>query len=254
MTDPQTTPSRRDFLKTTGLVAAASASGRRGRPAGSRRRGQHDPGRPGRLRRPRHRRRGERPVDQERPDQAGRHGRRLRGQARRQLRAARQGRSLRARVDVARGAKFIGFDAYRKAMDCLKPGDVVILATPPAFRWVHFAYAIEKGLQRLHGEAGHRGRPDHAEDARAGREGDKKNLKVGVGLMCRHCKAAAGTVRPDQGRPDRRHRPAAGLPPDRPGRLGASCRPSPTTSASCSTRSGSSTASCGPAAAATATS
>ena len=31
-------------------------------------------------------------------------------------------------------------------MDCLKPGDVVILATPPAFRWVHFTYAIQKGL------------------------------------------------------------------------------------------------------------
>ena len=42
--------------------------------------------------------------------------------------------------------KFIGFDAYQKAMDCLKPGDVAIFATPPAFRWVHFGYAIEKGL------------------------------------------------------------------------------------------------------------
>ena len=28
----------------------------------------------------------------------------------------------------------------------LKPGDVVILATPPAFRWVHYTYAIEKGV------------------------------------------------------------------------------------------------------------
>ena len=42
--------------------------------------------------------------------------------------------------------KFIGFDAYKNAMDCLKPGDVVILTTPPAFRWVHFTYAIKKGL------------------------------------------------------------------------------------------------------------
>ena len=29
-------------------------------------------------------------------------------------------------------------------MDCLNPGDVVILTTPPAFRWLHFGYAIEK--------------------------------------------------------------------------------------------------------------
>ena len=42
--------------------------------------------------------------------------------------------------------RFLGFDAYRKAMDCLRPGDVAILASPPAFRWVHFGYAIEKDL------------------------------------------------------------------------------------------------------------
>ena len=56
-----------------------------------------------------------------------------------------QGR-LGKQMDVPEDRKFIGFDAYQKAMDCLKPGDVVILATPPAFRWVHFTYAIEKGL------------------------------------------------------------------------------------------------------------
>ena len=49
-------------------------------------------------------------------------------------------------VDVPEDRRFIGFDGYQKAMDCLRPGDVVILATPPAFRWVHFNYAIEKGL------------------------------------------------------------------------------------------------------------
>ena len=49
-------------------------------------------------------------------------------------------------VEVTDDKKFLGFDAYKKAMDCLKPGDVVILTTPPAFRWVHFTYAIQKGL------------------------------------------------------------------------------------------------------------
>ena len=37
-------------------------------------------------------------------------------------------------------------DACKKALDCLKPGDVAIFATPPAFRWVHFTYAIQKNL------------------------------------------------------------------------------------------------------------
>ena len=50
------------------------------------------------------------------------------------------------KIDVPEDRKFISFDGYKKAMDCLKPGDVAIFATPPAFRWVHFGYAIEKGL------------------------------------------------------------------------------------------------------------
>ena len=51
-----------------------------------------------------------------------------------------------SQVDVPPDRQFIGFDAYKKAMDCLKPGDIAIFATPPAFRWVHFTYAIQKGL------------------------------------------------------------------------------------------------------------
>jgi predicted dehydrogenase len=51
-----------------------------------------------------------------------------------------------SQVDVPPDRQFLGFDAYKKAMDCLKTGDVAIFATPPAFRWVHFTYAIQKGL------------------------------------------------------------------------------------------------------------
>ena len=55
-------------------------------------------------------------------------------------------RGVKEKVDVPDDRKFIGFDAYKHAMDCLKPGDVAIFTTPLAFRWVHFTYAIEKGL------------------------------------------------------------------------------------------------------------
>ena len=51
-----------------------------------------------------------------------------------------------AKVDVPEERRYIGFDAYKKVMDTLEPGDVVILATPAAFRWVHYKYAIERGL------------------------------------------------------------------------------------------------------------
>src|SRR5256885_15814341 len=50
------------------------------------------------------------------------------------------------RVDVPEARRFVGFDGYRRAMDSLRAGDVVILATPPAFRWPQFTYAIEKRL------------------------------------------------------------------------------------------------------------
>ena len=50
------------------------------------------------------------------------------------------------RMDVPEDRRFLGFDAFEKAMDCLKPGDVVMLTTPPAFRWVQFTAAIARGL------------------------------------------------------------------------------------------------------------
>src|SRR5580700_8644789 len=36
-----------------------------------------------------------------------------------------------SQMDVPMDRQFIGFDAFHKAMDCLKPGDVAIMATPP---------------------------------------------------------------------------------------------------------------------------
>jgi predicted dehydrogenase len=92
-------------------------------------------------------------------------------------------------VDVADDRKFIGFDAYQRAMDCLKEGDVVILATPPAFRWVHFAYAIQKGLHTFMEKPVTVDGPSTRKMLALAEEAKKKDLKVGVGLMCRHCEA-----------------------------------------------------------------
>jgi len=94
-----------------------------------------------------------------------------------------------SQVDVPEDRRFIGFDAYKKAMDCLRPGDVVIMATPPAFRWVHFTYAIEKGLNVFMEKPISVDGPSSQKMLALGEEAKKKNLKVGVGLMCRHCAA-----------------------------------------------------------------
>lgn len=93
-----------------------------------------------------------------------------------------------ASVEVPPDRRFIGFDSYKKAMDALKPGDVVILATPPAFRWVHFKYAIEKKLHVFMEKPVTVDGPTSKRMFQLGEEASQKNLKVGVGLMVRHCK------------------------------------------------------------------
>ncbi len=93
------------------------------------------------------------------------------------------------KVDVPEERKFIGFDAYKKAMDCLKAGDVAIFATPPAFRWVHFGYAIQKGLNVFMEKPITVDGPTSKRMLKLAEDATAKNLKVGVGLMSRHSRA-----------------------------------------------------------------
>ncbi|MBP7050014.1 MAG: Gfo/Idh/MocA family oxidoreductase [Phycisphaerae bacterium] len=99
------------------------------------------------------------------------------------------------KVDVPDDRKFLGFDSYRKAMDCLRPGDIVILATPPAFRWVHFTYAIEKKLNVFMEKPVTVDGPTSKRMLELAEQASAKNLKVGVGLMSRHSRALAELVK-----------------------------------------------------------
>ncbi|MEX0611851.1 MAG: gfo/Idh/MocA family oxidoreductase, partial [Pirellulales bacterium] len=94
-----------------------------------------------------------------------------------------------SQVDVPEDRRFVGFDGYLKAMDCLRPGDVVILATPPVFRWVHFKYAIDKGLNVFMEKPVSVDAPTSVKMFELADESESRNQKVGVGLMCRHCRA-----------------------------------------------------------------
>ena len=91
-------------------------------------------------------------------------------------------------VDVPKERQFVGFDAYQKAMDCLKPGDIAIFASPLAFRWVHFAKAIEKGLHVFMEKPLTADGPTSRRLLDLGKQATAKNLKVGVGLMSRHAR------------------------------------------------------------------
>src|ERR1700680_5147390 len=92
-------------------------------------------------------------------------------------------------MDVPQDRQFLGFDAYQKAMDCLKPGDIAIFATPPAFRWVHFTYAIEKGLNVFMEKPVTVDGPTSKRMFKLEQDASARNLKVGVGLMSRHSRA-----------------------------------------------------------------
>ena len=91
-------------------------------------------------------------------------------------------------IDVPEDRRFIGFDGYKKAIDCLGPGDVAIFATYPAFRWVHFGYAIQKGVNVFMEKPVTVDGPTTRRMFKLADEATKKNLKVGVGLMIRHCR------------------------------------------------------------------
>ncbi len=92
------------------------------------------------------------------------------------------------KMEVPEERRFVGFDAYRKAMDCLKPGDVAIFATPPAFRWVHFQYAIAKKLNVFMEKPVTVDGPTSRRMLQLAETAAGQNLKTGVGLMSRHAR------------------------------------------------------------------
>lgn len=50
--------------------------------------------------------------------------------------------SVKDRVKVSEETKFVGFNAYKKVLDMV---DVVVIATPPGFRPIHFEAAVNAG-------------------------------------------------------------------------------------------------------------
>jgi len=93
------------------------------------------------------------------------------------------------KVDVPPERQFIGFDAYRKAIDCLSPGDVALLTTHAAFRPMMFEYAVKKGVNVFAEKSFATDGPNVRRWLEAAELSEKKNLKVGVGFMWRHSNA-----------------------------------------------------------------
>jgi predicted dehydrogenase len=97
-------------------------------------------------------------------------------------------------VDVPKERQFLGFDAFKKAIDCLGKNGVVLLATPPAFRPPHLEYAVEKGVNVFMEKSFAVDAPGIRRVLAAGELATKKNLKIAGGLMSRHSPALEEAV------------------------------------------------------------
>jgi len=98
------------------------------------------------------------------------------------------------KVDVPAQRQFIVFDGYKKAIDCLGPGDVVLLTTHAAFRPLHLEYAVNKGVNIFAEKSFATDSPNVRRWLKAAELSEQKNLKVGVGFMWRHSKAREETI------------------------------------------------------------
>ncbi len=89
-------------------------------------------------------------------------------------------------IDAPPERQYIGFDGYRKAIDSLDKGDLVILATPPAFRPLHLEYAVDRGVNVFMEKSFAVDGPGIRRVLEAGKKAEQKNLKIAGGLMERH--------------------------------------------------------------------
>ncbi|HRY50440.1 MAG TPA: gfo/Idh/MocA family oxidoreductase [Candidatus Paceibacterota bacterium] len=100
-----------------------------------------------------------------------------------------------AQLDVPPDRRFVGMDGFKKAMDMLSKGDVVLLATPPAFRPMHVEYAVQKGLNVFMEKSFAVDGPGIRKVMKAGQEAARQNLKIAGGLMSRHSEPLEEAIR-----------------------------------------------------------
>jgi predicted dehydrogenase len=99
------------------------------------------------------------------------------------------------KIDVTEDRKFRGFDAYRKAIDILRPGDVAMCTTRSYIRPLHVEYAIRKGIN-VFMEKPFASDPGGLHRLlRAGQEAEKKSVKVLAGVQCRHSPARQALIK-----------------------------------------------------------
>lgn len=96
-------------------------------------------------------------------------------------------------VDVPKERQFVGFDAYQQAIAA--DVDMVILATPPGFRPLHFDAAVQAGKHIFMEKPVAVDAPGVRTVLKAAETARQKNLCVGVGLQRHHQPLYIETIR-----------------------------------------------------------
>ena len=97
------------------------------------------------------------------------------------------------KIDVPEDRQFVGFDAYKKVLEA--GVDLVILATPPGFRPIHLAAAVEADKHVFMEKPVAVDGPGVRAVLAATAEAKKKNLALGVGLQRHHQKSYLETIK-----------------------------------------------------------
>jgi predicted dehydrogenase len=92
------------------------------------------------------------------------------------------------RIDVPTENQFIGFDAYKKAIDSLRPGagDIAMLTGYAAFRPQQLEYAVARGVNVFMEKSFATDPVGVRRVIAAGEAAEKNGVKIAAGLMCRH--------------------------------------------------------------------
>ena len=102
-------------------------------------------------------------------------------------------KQIAAKIDVPKERQFTGFDAYKQVLEA--GIDLIVLATPPGFRPIHFAAAVAAGKHVFMEKPVAVDAPGVRAVLAATAEAKKKNLAVGVGLQRHHQRNYLETIK-----------------------------------------------------------
>jgi len=98
------------------------------------------------------------------------------------------------KVDVPKDHQFVGFDAYKKLL-AIKDIDLVLIATPPGFRPIHFEEAVKNGKHVFAEKPLAVDAPGVQQFLSANKIAKEKNLLVQIGLQRHHEKRYIETIK-----------------------------------------------------------